>query len=61
MIKKKKEQLAKAILFLEETLSVKKDRISTAATVQAFEMAIELSWKFMKVLLEEKGGKRSRG
>ena len=51
----KRKQLSNALDFLEETFAVEKNRVSTAAVVQAFEMALELSWKYLKAQLEEAG------
>lgn len=52
---KKLEQLNSAFSFLEETLAAEKTRITKAAVVQAYEMALELSWKWLKFILEDKG------
>lgn len=52
---KKSEQLIAAFSFLHETLAAEKTRITKAAVVQAYEMALELSWKWLKFILDEKG------
>lgn len=54
--RQRRENLRQAFLFLKETLSSTADtRIKNAATVKAFEMVFELSWKTLKDLLEYQG------
>ena len=52
---KKRQQLKLAFDFLTVTLAEPKTPITVAATVQAFEMALELSWKWLKFVLNDYG------
>lgn len=47
--------LEKAVDFLARTLDKPKDDYMRAATIQAFEMCFELSWKYLQARLEEAG------
>lgn len=50
-----RQQLVKAQAFLQRTLVESKGEIQRAAAIQAFEFCFELSWKYLKSLLEQDG------
>lgn len=50
-----RKQLEKAFAFLKKALNEPESDIQRAATIQAFEFCFELSWKYLKSLLEEDG------
>ncbi|MGH7237428.1 MAG: HI0074 family nucleotidyltransferase substrate-binding subunit [Candidatus Saccharimonadales bacterium] len=50
-----KAQLGKARDFLNRVLAAPENEIQRAAAIQAFEFSFELSWKYLKTLLEADG------
>jgi len=48
-----KKQLLKARAFLGRALAASENEIQRAGTIQAFEFCFELSWKYLKSLVEE--------
>jgi hypothetical protein len=48
-----KQQLVQARAFLGRTLATPEDEIQRAATIQAFELCFELSWKYLKPWLKK--------
>jgi len=55
-IKVMKKQLEKAVSRLEEVLSLEKTDVVRDSAIQRFEFCVDLSWKYMKVILESKHG-----
>ncbi len=51
-----KQQLVRARSFLLEVLGTPENKIQRAAAIQAFELCFELSWKYLKGLVEEDAG-----
>jgi nucleotidyltransferase substrate binding protein (TIGR01987 family) len=51
-----KQQLTRARAFLGRALAAPPDEIQRAGTIQAFEFCFELSWKYLKSLVEEDAG-----
>ena len=49
------QQLVKAQAFLQRALAAPEGEIQRAASIQAFEFCFELSWKYLKSLVEEDG------
>ncbi len=49
------QQLEKAQAFLQRALSAPEGELQRAASIQAFEFCFELSWKYLKSLIEEDG------
>jgi nucleotidyltransferase substrate binding protein (TIGR01987 family) len=46
------DELSKALVSLEEALTVEKTDISRDASIQRFKFCVELSWKFAKKVME---------
>lgn len=51
-----RKQFIKALFRLKEVLTLKKDAIIRDAAIQRFEFTFDLSWKLLKVILEENKG-----
>lgn len=50
-----KRQLARAKDFLDRALAQPENEFQRAAVIQAFEFCFELSWKYLKTLVEDDG------
>jgi nucleotidyltransferase substrate binding protein (TIGR01987 family) len=50
-----KRQLVKAKDFLDRALLQPEDEFQRAAVIQAFEFCFELTWKYLKTLVEDDG------
>jgi nucleotidyltransferase substrate binding protein (TIGR01987 family) len=50
-----KRQLAKAKDFLDRALAQPENEFQRAAVIQAFEFCFELSWKYLKTMVEDDG------
>jgi nucleotidyltransferase substrate binding protein (TIGR01987 family) len=50
-----RQQLSQAKDFLQRMLAEPESEMQRAATIQAFELLFELTWKYLKTLLEEDG------
>jgi nucleotidyltransferase substrate binding protein (TIGR01987 family) len=51
-----KQDLEKSLKFLESALQREKDEYMIAAVIQAFELCVELSWKYMQSRLATDAG-----
>jgi nucleotidyltransferase substrate binding protein (TIGR01987 family) len=51
-----KQDLQKSLAFLVSALAKQKDEFMIAASIQAFEICIELSWKYMQSRLASDAG-----
>lgn len=50
-----KQRLVKSKQFLDKTLGFESGEIQRAAAIQAFEMCFELTWKLLKLKLNDEG------